>query len=225
MDMNNIPPKVRIALAMKLLQTLPPTELDAVRRAARVLVEPKSESDDSPADETPQTQIEIIDGTGMTPEQLQAKLSEFGIAPGQEPNIEAILNAPEKRPLSPEEVAAFNTEFDPPLKVGDRVRWRPGYRNAGIPGADDEVVVSQIISPPVRDLSDCGHINAACRHDIAIAFRLDTPDQDGPVVSEFLYDSRRFMRVVGPVEGGPADDPQAKAAVRKLFEVSDVSSA
>lgn len=166
-DINAIPPQARLALAAALIKSLPREtvhEMVAVLRSGGI----------------PEPDIQIINGMGMS----QAQLEEAITGTGTE-------NA--RRAATAEEVADFTRGSVPPLRVGDLVRWRPGYRNCAWPEDEEEVVVSQVISPPLHESRDLGLAESATRHDIAIAFIGD--DGVKPGMFEFVYDSRRFERV------------------------------
>lgn len=94
------------------------------------------------------------------------------------------------RPATLDEVRAFNKPHEPPLQVGDRVRWRPGYRNARFPEDREVCIVSDVIDPPLRTDDPIE------RNDVALAFA----PMEGEGVTEFVYDSRRLERVETPAE-------------------------
>jgi|SRR5882672_5846 len=176
-DINAIPPQARLALAAALIKSLPRESLDEMVDAIR-------------RGDKPIPDIEIINGIGMSQQQLEEAIGEVRLENG-------------RRAATPEEVADFTRAAVPPLKIGDIVRWRPGYRNCAWPEDEEEVVVSQVITPALHESGDLGRAEAASRHDIAIAFIGD--DGQKPGIFEFVYDSRRFERVdtMTPLAGVP----------------------
>lgn len=92
------------------------------------------------------------------------------------------------RPATLDEVRAFNQAHEPPLRVGDAVRWRPGQRNARFPEDDEVCIVSDVIDPPIRTADPTE------RNDVALAF---APGEGGGM-TEFIFDSRRLERVETP---------------------------
>jgi len=101
--------------------------------------------------------------------------------------------APQRRPATRAEVMTLNRRTTP-LKVGDRVRWKPGHHLGEWPHAGQSAIVSQVIDPPLYDTSASDTGKGAQRNDIALAFA-DDGGEDGPRIFEFVYDSRRFERV------------------------------
>ena len=99
-----------------------------------------------------------------------------------------------RRPASLEEVQQLSQV--PKLAIGDRVRWRKGMRNAAWPPDDAVCIVSQIIEPPVYNTTMSTSSEGAARNDIALAVVHVTEDED-LYIEEYLYDSRRFERVLG----------------------------
>lgn len=183
-NMDKLPEGARIGLAMALLKSLPPSTLhDLTKKLQERRDAPKGEGE-SDAPPMPRMEIEFIDGTGMSPEQLK----------------EAIARGPaplRRRAATLDEVIDFNRRHEPPLRVGDLVRWRPGMQQCDWPAMGEEVVVSQIIAPPMRQDSDATSVMAANRFDIAVAFVSTKPGGGEDAISEFVFDSRRFERVSG----------------------------
>ena len=105
---------------------------------------------------------------------------------------------PQRRPATATEVRALNRADDPPLKVGDRVRWKPGLRSGEWPDEGEAAIVSQIIAPPLYDTTNTDESGGAQRNDIALAFADET--NEAPRIFEFVYDSRRFERVNDDLE-------------------------
>ena len=105
---------------------------------------------------------------------------------------------PERRPATVDEAARLAAP-EPMFKVGERVRWKKGMQHADWPEADQVVVVSQVIDPPLYKLTKLSTSEGAERHDFGVAFVDTARDGEnglrGEVVGEFLYDSRRFERV------------------------------
>lgn len=196
-SINEVPAKARIALAAVLIKSLPPEAIVDMLEAMK-----KSQTDGVPM---PMPDIKIVDGTGMSAEELQR---EFACPPQG-----FAASPPGRRPASVDEVAQFDAVHEPPLRVGDRVRWRDGYRNAEWPEAGAICVVSQIIEPPIRDTKDMTMAVAAQRNDIALAFS----GIDEGSVYEFLYDSRRFVRVAESLDMAQAD-PKLSEMIRDMHK-------
>lgn len=175
-DISAIPPQMRLALAAALIRSLPHDEVHEMVNEMQAA--------------GPMPEIEVINGSGMSQEQLEEAIG--GVS---------LQNS--RRAATPEEVADFGRANVPPLRIGDLVRWRPGYRNCAWPEDEEQVVVSQVITPPLHETRDLGRAGSAMRHDIAIAFIGD--DGEKPGIHEFVYDSRRFERVdsMTPFAGVP----------------------
>jgi len=195
--LKNVPPAARIGLALSLLRTLPEEAVqDIMERLAR------------PADDREEgahgPRIEVLD----TPSTLMA-----GLMAGM-----ASIREPERRAATPAEVLHLNRALVPPLKVGDRVRWRAGMRNASWPADGEECVVSQVIAPPLRQTDELTSTQAAWCNDIALAFM--TPEGDASSIQEFIYDSRRFERVGGSVRKKVETPPVLQKALKPHLEVA-----
>jgi hypothetical protein len=185
-NLDKVPERARIGLAMALLKSLPRSTLDDLTK--RLQERRASDAQDGEND-SPPLEVQFINGSDLSPEQLREALAAGGMRPQST-----------RRAATMAEVLDFNRMHEPPLRVGDRVRWRPGMQQCDWPAMGEEVVVSQIISPPIRQDGDASSIIAACRFDIALAFvsANDTPGAE-EAISEFVFDSRRFERAGGPV--------------------------
>jgi hypothetical protein len=187
-SLDAIPPAARLALAAALIKSLP-------REQVREMV------DAMQAGGKPIPDVEIINGAGLSPEQIEQAVTGTFAAHERE-----VL----RRPATPLEVDDFTRAHVPPLRVGDVIRWRPGYRNCEWPGDDEDVVVSQVFAQPLRDASNLNHSDAAVRHDIAIAY-VSSDQRAMPGIFEFCFDSRRFERVDTMTPAGDIPDWLLKA--------------
>lgn len=104
--------------------------------------------------------------------------------------MRAMASCGDKKPIVGEEREKFFAILQPitDLKPGDRVKWKEGMRDKKFPRYGQTAEVFRLMSKSrlaQGDNHDCDE------DDFSILFR----DDDGNV-SEFIFDSRRFERVL-----------------------------
>jgi hypothetical protein len=138
--------------------------------------EPEHEHQDIPAG---------IEALGM----MLSRLSQAGMT--EEP----------AEPVTAEKLMSFynvlTIKYD--FKPGDIVEWKPGFRNATLPGDTDKAVVIEVLDEPIRHIGKSDPGKASFRSYVDIV--LGVIDKDDDFIM-FHFDSRRLRLVRGGTEKG-----------------------
>ena len=90
---------------------------------------------------------------------------------------------------------ALTIKYD--FKPGDIVEWKPGFRNATLPGDTDKAVVIEVLDEPIRFIGKTDPGKASFRSYVDIV--LGVIDKDDDFIM-FHFDSRRLRLVRGGTE-------------------------